>query len=266
MELLCPHCLKKVTVSDDKAGQVLNCPLCQGVFVAPALPSAQPPPSAPPPQAPPPPYVPPPGSLEIPLIPSVAPGPPQSAAPSPTSPPPPPRPPADYTRRFSFRLRPDVLVYVAPVCLFLIVFVLSFFDWHAVLDQRGGLNLWQLGFTSQGTGVFLAYVLFTILTFLVAVACALFELRVLPALPQLALLMPWKSGITFVLLGLTFLLFAYDYQQGLFAGSALANPITLAEKIAFRLHLLALIAVGLELWVQSRVARSLPLPRFSMRL
>ena len=41
MELLCPHCMKKVTVGDDKAGQVLNCPLCQGVFAAPSLPPAR---------------------------------------------------------------------------------------------------------------------------------------------------------------------------------------------------------------------------------
>ena len=41
MELLCPHCMKRVTVSDDKAGQVLNCPLCNGVFAAPSLPGAE---------------------------------------------------------------------------------------------------------------------------------------------------------------------------------------------------------------------------------
>ena len=188
MELLCPHCMKKVTVGDDKAGQVLNCPLCQGVFAAPSLPPA-PVRSAPPPPAPSPISSTPSTFALEPLEPlppastSVAAGPPPTSAP-----PPPPRPPADYSRRFAFQLRPAVLVCFAPVCLFLIILVLSFFEWHAVLDARAGLSLWRLGFTSEGTGLFTAYVLLTILTFLVSCACMVLELPIVPALPQLALL------------------------------------------------------------------------------
>ncbi len=260
MELLCPHCLKKVTVSDDKAGQVLNCPLCQGVFAAPALPPVPTRTSAAVSSVPTPfPMQP----LEAPSLPpmtSVAVGPPPGPIPAP---PPPPRPPADYAHRFAFRLRPDVLVGIAPVCLFLILFLLSFFGWHAVLDQPDGLSLWALGFSQRGTGLFTAYVLLTFLTFFVAVACALFELRIIPAPVALAVLLPWKSGITLLLLALTFALFAYDYQQLLFAA---VDLMALAEKVAFRLHLIALIAAGLEVWVQSRIARNLPLPRITLKL
>src|SRR6516225_11819957 len=134
MELLCPHCLKKVTVSDDKAGQVLNCPLCQGVFAAPALapaPSYAPPPAAPPPPKP---DMPPPVSYTVP------PPAPQLAPPSPPQPPKPAPPPGEYTRKVAFRLRPDVLVWFPPVCLFLIV-VLSFFYWHTLLDMPSAASI-----------------------------------------------------------------------------------------------------------------------------
>src|SRR5260370_37098183 len=105
MELLCPHCLKRVTVSDDKSGQVLNCPLCNGVFAAPSLAPAPgrapapppPPPYVPPVTAPPPVYAPPPTvpnmeiatSAPIGMTPTVSP-----IAPLPYAPPPPaPLPP-----------------------------------------------------------------------------------------------------------------------------------------------------------------------------
>jgi hypothetical protein len=266
MELLCPHCMKKVTVADDKSGQVLNCPLCQGVFAAPSLPPPPVRPSPPPPlSAPPPQVMPPPMETAVQPV---------SAVPaSPITPPPPPRSPSDYSRRYALRLRPDVLVCVPPPCVFLIIFVFSFFPWHAVIDALNApppLSLWELAFSERGTGLFLAYTLLTILVTLpVSIACAVLELRLVPVPPHLAQqltpLMPWKSGITFAMLALTFLMIAYDYQQGILAMSA-GSSIVLGEKIAFRLHFLALVASGLELWVQSRVARYLPLPRFSMRL
>jgi hypothetical protein len=276
MELLCPHCLKKVTVADDKAGQVLNCPLCQGVFAAPSLApppvrmSASPPSSPPssPPVPAPPPQIP---NMEIPMqpaSPAPAPMPPPYVAPTPPPPPKPAPPPADYTRRYAIRLRADVLICIPPACLFLIVFVFSFFPWHSISEVVNvyiPLSLWDLMIGSRSTSMFMAYVPFTILAFLASVACVVFEFGLAPTPPQLASLMPWKSGITFALLGLTFLLFAYDYQLGMMAMSA-TSPIVLGEKIAFRLHLIALIASGLELWVQSRRVRNLPLPRFTLKL
>ena len=273
--MLCPHCLKKVTVADDKAGQVLNCPLCQGVFAAPSLapvpvrptPPSPPPVNAPPMELAPPPPPPPPPPTEFAVSPLSS-GPPPAPPPQVAPPPPPPKPappPKEYTRRHSFNLRPDVLVCIPPVCLFLIFFC-SFFSWHAVgvPPLTTSVHLWQLGFGDHGSGLFLAYVLFTIFLALpVSIACLVLELRLLPTPPALVLLTPWKSGVTLVLLLLTMLLFAYDYQQGLFAS---VSFVALGEKIAFRLHLIALTAAGLELWVQSRRVRNLPLPRFSVKL
>ncbi len=271
MELLCPHCLKKVTVSDDKAGQVLNCPLCQGVFAAPSLApvptrmSAPPPMTAPPPVIAPPPQEP----SEIPMLPvSSAPPPmPQQAAP-PKPPPKPALPPADYTRRYGFCLRPDVLVCIPPVCLFLITLVFSFFPWHGVdvaVVNGSPLSLWGLTFGERSMSIFLPYTIFTFLALPVSIACVAFEFRLVPPQPSLAPLMPWKSAITLLLLFVTFVLFAYDYQQSMFA-TAVGSPIVFGEKVGFRLHFIAVVASGLELWVQSRKARNLPLPRFSVKL
>jgi hypothetical protein len=280
MELLCPHCLKRVTVSDDKSGQVLNCPLCNGVFAAPSLApapgrSAAP---SPPPPAPAPPVVPPPApvpNLEIAatfpvaISPAPPPPPPQSPAIQPpprVEPPKPPPPPGEYTRKFAFRLRPDILVFVPPACLFLI-FVLSFFNWHVIMPTTVGgelvsLNLWLLAFGTYSSGVFLAYLLFFVLGLMLSVACVLLEQRWVPAIPQLAPLMPWKSLLTLTVLAVTFVLFAYDYQQGVFS---FPNPIVLAEKIAFRLHCIALVAAALEVWAQGQRARNRPLPRFTVK-
>lgn len=277
MELLCPHCLKRVTVSDDKSGQVLNCPLCNGVFAAPSLAPApgrsaapSPPPVVPPPVVPPPAPVP---NMEIAA--KMPPPPPPPAVPLPTTaiqppphvePPKPPPPPGDYTRKFAFRLRPDMLIFVPPLCL-LLIFVLSFFNWHVIMPTTVGgesvsVNLWQLAFGTYSSGVFLAYLLFFLLAVPLSVACVLFEQRWMPAIPQLAPLMPWKSLLTLTVLAVTFVLFVYDYQQGVFS---FPDPIMLAEKIAFRLHFLALVASALEVWAQGQRARNRPLPRFTVK-
>jgi hypothetical protein len=260
MELLCPHCLKRVTVSDDKSGQVLNCPMCNGVFAAPSLapaPGRSPPPLDLPPPAPVP-------NMEI-TAPSpigVAPGPP----PQPKPPPAPPRPappPGDYTRKLAFCLRPDILVFVPPVCLMLI-FVLSFFPWHYVpsLESEAPQILWQLAFGKHGSGVFVVYVLGLVPALLWSIACVPVEQRWLSMPPPLAPLLPWKSLLTFLLLAVMFLLFCYDYQQGVFSAG---NPITVWERIAFRVHFIATAAAALEVWAQSQRARNRPLPRVSLR-
>jgi dolichyl-phosphate-mannose--protein O-mannosyl transferase len=74
--------------------------------------------------------------------------------------------------------------------------------------------------------------------------------------------MPWKSLLTFLLLAATFLLFCYDYQQGVFS---VGNPITVWERIAFRLHFIATAAAALEVWAQGQRARNRPLPRVSLK-
>jgi hypothetical protein len=264
MELLCPHCLKRVTVSDDKSGQVLNCPMCNGVFAAPSL--APPPGRNPaPPDLPPPPPV---RNMEIKPASDLptwsitaSPG----AAPPVPPPPPPAPPPGDFTRKLAFRLRPDILVFVPPVCL-LLIFVLSFFPWHqftlSELHVTASQILWQLAFGEHGSGVFVVYVLCFLLALPLSIACVLFEMRWAPTPTPLAPLMPWKSLLTFLVLAVMFLLFCYDYQQGVFS---VGNPITVWERIAFRVHFIATAAAALEIWAQGQRARNRPLPRFTLK-
>ena len=40
MNLLCPNCQKMLTVPEQYAGQLMKCPLCNGTFTVPALPSS----------------------------------------------------------------------------------------------------------------------------------------------------------------------------------------------------------------------------------
>lgn len=48
MNLLCPNCQKQLSVGDQYAGQLMKCPLCQGTFTVPTLPSGESSPSTPP--------------------------------------------------------------------------------------------------------------------------------------------------------------------------------------------------------------------------
>ncbi len=114
MDLFCPHCSRRVTVPDDKAGLVTSCPLCTKQFMTPSL---APPPSAPTPPAP----KPSPALESYDMGPAAAPPPPVSPMPSRSSkpaptpePPAPPTPPGDYTRTVGFTLRAEWLAFVAP--------------------------------------------------------------------------------------------------------------------------------------------------------
>src|SRR5262245_47776715 len=107
MDLFCPHCTRRVSVPDDKSGQVMSCPLCGKQFQAPSL---APPPSAPKPPAPPPAPEPTYNAGE----------PPQQAAPGAAEGPATvetPQPMGDYTRSLAVTLKATWLAIVPPVCL-----------------------------------------------------------------------------------------------------------------------------------------------------
>ncbi len=161
MNLLCPNCQKMLTVPEEYAGQMMQCPLCRGTFTMPALPQSagagMPPPSSSSPAGP--------DSFTIPLPPSgvyqlppdqqpgVAPPPPPDSLKkgTPKTSPPPlyPEPAAGtYARAIPVRINPRFLFWLVPVCLILAL-VLSFFPWKgvypggvAVLTQNG----WQTAF------------------------------------------------------------------------------------------------------------------------
>jgi hypothetical protein len=39
MDLQCPGCQRRLTIGDQFAGQMIKCPVCGGMFLAPALPA-----------------------------------------------------------------------------------------------------------------------------------------------------------------------------------------------------------------------------------
>ena len=162
IKLLCPHCMKSVSVPDDAAGKDTPCPECGQPFPVPAryypVVAAEPRPPTnsgglPSPGSPS-------GGLPSPGSPAVAPEPvPMSTAPTdrpapppglvpPTStqlepplPPTPPTPsvPAGYTRSIGFAFSPKTVAWVPTVCLTLILF-LTLFNW--VGSYVGGTPLY----------------------------------------------------------------------------------------------------------------------------
>lgn len=260
MELFCPHCTRRVSVPDDKAGQVMSCPLCAKQFQAPAL--------APPPIAPTPP-VPPPSAPqaestysagEPPLTPKATPSEPDVAAPPPVL-------PGDYTHSIGVCLTDSWLAFVPPACV-LLVFILSFFTWHLSVPNLDdplasvpGVSLWGLGF-SQWEVKFVVYIIIMFPAGLLTFASLPFDKGWIPAPPPIAPFMPFKNVLVGLLLGLAFLMLCIDY---LTAHLGSYNPIALAFKLAFRLHFFAVLASFGMFWLNWRKKNNLPPPRLDAR-
>jgi hypothetical protein len=261
MDLFCPHCTRRVSIPDDKAGQVLSCPLCAKQFMAPAL--------APPPAPIPP--APPRDAYTVGAAPSPSPSATPAAPPSqpePVAPPPPPLPPGDYTRSFSFVLNDRWLAFVPAVCMGLI-FVLSFFTWHQAAPSleppNPAMMMWELGWSAApfGQGPYLAYSIFLLPCLGLTVVALVFHKGWLFTPPQLAPVMTLKNLLVGLLLGLAFLMLCIDYADAHFR--AVNNPLALALKIAVRLHFLAVIASFLLFWLDWRKKSNLPLPKVECR-
>ena len=246
MNLLCPNCQKPLSVAEQYAGQPMRCPLCAGTFTVPALPQTPPPPPSPPP-APAETYgfkdpvAPPPHPPELNFESTApAPKPPASfAAASPSGPPPtytdeqptfPAAPtPEGYHRKYTIWFSPRVLQYVAPVAVFLILF-LTFFAWTGLFPggvPRAWQNAWQAAYggysidpdvignsTAFAKGaepgwnfLLVFYLLLFIPTFLVTIGCLALSFVPPSKLPPTAYpLLPWRWGVV-AALNLILLLF-----------------------------------------------------------
>jgi hypothetical protein len=180
----------------------------------------------------------------------------------------------EYTRTLTYRLRADILRWVAPVCL-AIIFLLSFGNWI------GSLNLWESAFgghpvlnlpgfdmaipaghSSHSAG-FIVYVIFTLFFALpLAWVKLAFEKNWIPNLDALHPIWPWRAVIVggVAALGALLLLF-------LWISSNLSqwNFMALAMKVAVRLHLIAVVAYAAEYWLELRKQRRLPLPDVTVR-
>ncbi|HEY7327510.1 MAG TPA: hypothetical protein VH592_07720 [Gemmataceae bacterium] len=268
MNLLCPNCQKQVTISDDFAGQLMNCPLCGGLFTVPGLPgAAQLPPPAPvqgtdvysirPEPSPPPP---PPPQISTVLPPSPEPAAPQTPSLKPSL------GLQDYQMTLAASLSPGVLPWIAPACLIL-VFFLQFFPWDGLYP--GGEpavtgNAWYAAFGAYSVdGDLKNYVLFTedekyqpgvsVLTIfylllffpslIITVGSVVILMVPVKLPPQVNNLLPWRWGIVaavnlvlFLFLALQLLLgFSLDsrYREWVDKETKLdakSNPTTQARK------------------------------------
>lgn len=236
MNLLCPNCQKMLTVPEEFAGQAMKCPLCSGTFTVPGLPGVAPPPS---PSTDPETDVysvrhelsPPPPPMSF--LPS--PPPPSEAAATLTPTPKPSLAREDYQRTLSVSLNPQVLAWIAPLCLVL-VFFLQFFDWDglypggepAVTGNAWGAafgaytvdgdlkNLVNLGddFRPGASALTIFYLLLFFPALIVTVASVLLPMLQLQLPPWVNDLMPWRWGIVAAANLLVFLFLALQLLLG----------------------------------------------------
>ncbi len=266
MNLLCPNCQKMLQVSEQSAGQQMRCPLCNNVFTVPPLPDAPslapsppPPPPLPPPPAPPPS----PGAAEVypladdhnaPLPMLTAEAPPPVPIPSHTpAPPPPPPVVGDYTKTRSIIISPRVVPWIAPIAIF-VLFLLTFFPWLG--KGEDSLNVWSLGFSKSaehapvGGALFIFYDLFIVFGVLLAIASLLMQLKVIPDVPALQPIQPWRAVIILGFVGTAYLLLFLNLLVKLFdLGSIWLNFWGWLAETA---HCIAVLGLLLEVWLQLR--------------
>jgi hypothetical protein len=297
MDLVCPSCQKRLTIEDRYAGMVVKCPLCGSMLQAPVLLTTPPMPtlasplgaSASQPTTTTTPFdaaVPTMPALELPPSSTPTPAPPHQApgtmpeifvAPPVTVEPPVPvtdHPEiladlsevptvrqGEYTTKIRFHLRPEVLSWITPSCLVLLFF-LSFFTWYHS-ETFGTRNLWQLGFSEGGYARYVFYIVFTFIALMFAVLVLSFEQQWIPLPVGLRPFWPWRALIVGAATALPFIFFLGDYVACHF--QVFGNPTSIAMKLAFRVHLLAVVASALHFWLEQRKGKNAPLPRLELR-
>jgi hypothetical protein len=253
MNILCPNCQKMVPIADEFAGQQMQCPLCAGTFTAPVLASAAANPTAPIP------FASPVASETATGVSSASKGLNQSAPerPRPTPHPEtggssPPPPPIDYTHRYIIWISPRVVPWIAPVALVLVFFFL-FFPWRSVPASVTADIPSQVGWAKIiSSPLWIFYFLLYLIALALSVGSLLLTLAVVPAVPQIAHLLPWKSCIVAAAVALAFLFILIEFWT--------EDLSTAWFRWTVWLHVLALVGLSLEYWLQIR-GRDRPLPR-----
>lgn len=277
MNLLCPNCQKMLQVAEQYAGQLMKCPLCEGTFTVPVLPSSMAAhlvgssigagasssiPATDPPAAP--------ASDLYRLAPAEAPAPGTETISKP-EPPTPPRerpvfhdssaasspPTGTYAHVFRMTVKPEVLYWIPPAAL-VVVFVLLFFPWIDVIQQtRESYTGWQTGFGDKYSALGLFYVLLFMVSLLLAGLAIGLPYAPADKLPASVLpLMPWRSAIVgfaaflaFVFLGLE-LVTSFGPERDVSTTTFSYRSSWLRLAVFF--HLLAIVGAGLELWLTMR--------------
>jgi hypothetical protein len=259
MNLLCPNCQKMITIADQFAGQLMQCPLCQGTFTAPVLPTTGAPPAAP-------------------LASSVtstsgfskeersvsssanlsgaspvanAPGSDRGGTETGGAIPTADTVGSEYPHRYIIWISPRAMPWIAPVAL-AVVFLLLFFPWRSVpadaTSEVGSMSGWGKVFSGP---LLMFYFLLYLIALALSIGSLLLTLKVMPAHPQIAHLIPWKTCIVAGVVALAFLFLYIGFW-----GESLS---TVWFRWTIWLHLVALIGLGLEYCLERRgPGRSLP--------
>ena len=258
MNLLCPNCQKMITIADQFAGQLMQCPLCQGTFTAPMLPASGAPPA-------------------VPLASSVTANPasvteessatslanPSGASPVANAPvsdtggaiPIADAPGSEYRHRYIIWISPRVVPWIAPVALAL-VFLMLFFPWRSVpadvTSEFGPQSGWGKVFSGP---LLIFYFLLYLIALALSIGSVLLTLKVIPPQPQITHLLPWKTCIVAGVVALAFLF--------LYIGFWAESLSTTWFRWTVWLHVIALIGLGLEYCLERRRPTQ-PLPRIDV--
>jgi hypothetical protein len=245
-----------ITIADQFAGQLMQCPLCGGTFTAPVLPSTGAPAAAP-------------------LASSVVSNPTSTeqttnAAASATGPSPVAKAPSsdtagaipfadalssEYPHRYIIWISPRVVPWIAPVAL-AIVFFMLFFPWRSVPADATSEIGPQRGWGEVFSGPLLIFYFFLYLIALVlSIGSLLLTLKIVPSQPQIAHLIPWKSCIVAAAVAFAFLFLYIGFWE--------ESLSTSWFRWTLWLHLVALIGLGLEYCLERR-GPSRPLPRIDV--
>ncbi len=273
MNLVCPHCQKMLTASDEFAGQIMKCPHCANTFTAPALPKT-PTPGGTPAAAPT-------GTSEV-VSPPVTPAREEVILTAPPGSPPPEMtgaratgnqsaparpatagPPAGYRRTYTVWVSPRVVPWMAPACL-IVVFIFSFFTWLTVYEAGGtrrGESAWEIAF-GHGNALLVVYLILFLLALLITLASAALPWLPTTLPPAVQPLVPWRSGIVTGAILLAFLFLFLQLLKGFHEESPELGAFLALRtgwlKLAVTLHLVAAITAATEFWLVLRKTRPLP--------
>jgi hypothetical protein len=167
----------------------------------------------------------------------------------------------EFSKLLRWHIRPDILEWLVPGCV-AAIFVLSLFTWY--FRESYALNLWELAFTGRGEATYTFYtIVFMFLALPITAIALILEKGWLPLPDALRPIWPFRALIVGGVIALPFVFFLYDYIGFQFLPFGVQAAI--AMKLAFRVHLLAVVACALQYWLQRRKANNRPLPRITIR-
>lgn len=258
MNILCPHCQKLLSVPEEQAGQSVRCSACNSVLSVPVLPKPEAPmfssgnqsasaaaqdpdifklaldADQPDPK---------PGSK-----PQIAPTPEKPADRAPIPPPPPP-PPAGPLRVFAYTLNPQVVVWMTPIAL-LVLFFLLWFTWtgiypggkaaytqsaiqmtyksfstDAAIDKVMELES-KLNKTISWSGMTFLYVMLVLAGLVFAALPLVLKYTNLRLPPKVQPIMPYRLALVYACTGLAFVLLLLVSWMGFSLETAVTTMMT----------------------------------------